>query len=440
MNSDQVKTVLIFAYYWPPASGPGVQRWLKFVKYLPENGWKAIVVTPENGSYPNTDFSLINDIPSSAKIERTKTLEPFRLFNLLTGQNKRGNASSVGMGDIKGSTSLIKKVSAYIRANYFVPDARKGWVRYALKAANQIIKKQKIDLVVTTGPPHSSHLIGLSLKKTYSLPWVADFRDPWTNIYYNKFLPRSQKTKKKDLALENLVLKNANAITVVSKGQKTEFEGRTPVIEVIPNGYDFEDFESLSKKSDENFFRLSYIGNLKVNQNCIILWEALKEISRENALFTKHFKLSFTGNVHEEIIEVLEDLGLSNMLENLPFVEHKEAVQRMLNAQSLLFLIPESANNTQIITGKIFEYLASQTPLLSIGPVNGDAAEILRTCHRYEMIDYSNKDAIKLRLLTLFNDWLKDKKASVISSDEHIVFSRKNLTNKLTKLFEQLSS
>lgn len=438
MKVDSSKTALIFAYYWPPASGPGVQRWLKFVKYLPEKNWNAIVVTPKDGSYPNTDPTLLEDIPEGTQIERTKTLEPFRLFNLLTGQSKRGNTTSVGMGDIKGSTSFVKKISAFVRANFFIPDARKGWGRYAIQKGREVIKNQNIDLIVTTGPPHSAHLIGLALKEEFNIPWVADFRDPWTNIYYNKFLPRTESTIKRDQSLEDRVLKTADAVTVVGKGQREEFQDRAKQIKVIENGYDEEDFAAQDQPYNKDVFRLAYIGNLKVNQNCKTLWTVIQELSKEVEGFKNHFKLSLTGNIHSEISQTLEEYNLEALVEILPFVPHKEAVQRMINAQALLFLIPDSASNKQIITGKIFEYLASQTPLLSIGPTDGDAAEILRICNRTEMIDYLDKEALKAELLRLYQDW-NDKDTPVkVTEEGHEIYSRRNLSYRLAGLFDEV--
>ena len=438
MKAESAKKVLIFAYYWPPASGPGVQRWLKFVKYLSEKDWEAIVITPENGSYPNTDSTLLKDVPESVKVERTKTLEPFRLFNLLTGQAKRGNTTSVGMGDIKGSTSLIKKISAFVRANFFIPDARKGWKRFAINKGRELIASNNIDLIVTTGPPHSAHLIGLALKKEFGVPWIADLRDPWTNIYYNKFLPRTKRTIEKDSALENKVIQTADAITVVGNGQKEEFEDRARRIRVIENGYDEEDFHNKEESKSDNLFRLSYIGNLKTNQNCRTLWEVISELSNEVDEFKKDFRLSFTGNIHSEVSETFKEYMIEELVEILPFVPHDEAVQRMIAAQALLFLIPDSSNNKQIITGKIFEYLASRTPLLSIGPVDGDASEILKTCKRSPMLDYSEKKAIKEELKRLYTMWKQGTKSLRISGDEHQVYSRRNLTFRLANLFEEI--
>lgn len=438
MKAESAKTVLIFAYYWPPASGPGVQRWLKFVKYLPAKGWNSIVVTPENGSYPNTDPTLLRDIPENVRVERTQTLEPFRLFNLLTGQASRGNTTSVGMGDIKGSASMIKKVSAFVRANFFIPDARKGWGKFAIRKGKELIASENIDLIVTTGPPHSAHLIGLSLKKEFNIPWIADLRDPWTNIYYNKFLPRTKRTINKDSALETKVIETADAITVVGNGQKEEFKNRALRIEVIENGFDDEDFINQHTQVSNNFFRLSYIGNLKTNQNCRTLWKVISELKCELDEFKSDFRLSFTGNIHSEVSDTFKEYDIQGLVEILPFVPHDEAIKRMKEAQALLFLIPESENNKQIITGKIFEYLASRTPLISIGPVDGDAAKILNECKRSPMMDYSEKEAIKEELSRLYSLWKREDQSVKISGDEHQFYSRENLTSRLVDLFEEV--
>jgi len=438
------KTLLLFAYYWPPASGPGVQRWLKFVKYLPEKNWNIIVVTPQNGSYPNIDESLLLDVPENVRVIKTSTIEPFRLFNILSGKSNQGNSTSVGMGDIKGEKSFIKTIGAFIRANLFIPDARKGWVRFAEIKGASLIKKHHIDLVITTGPPHSAHLIGQKLKKRFNIPWIADFRDPWTTIYYNKFLPKSESSKKKDKNLENRVLEEADYVIVVSDGLKREFINRTSNIKVIPNGFDSEDFDQLLKNKAlvNEKFTLSYVGNFKVNQNIEYLWKAISELSNSNKDFQSNFNLSFTGNVHEEVLESLIENNILNMVEVFPFVEHSEAIQKMIDADALLFVIPDSEENDKIITGKIFEYLASKTPLLSIGPESGDASSILKECNRSKMIDYSNKEEIKNRLKYLFEQWKYGNKASnsLEISDEHIRFSRSNLTQELTKILHSASN
>ncbi|MBN4052021.1 glycosyltransferase, partial [Cytophagaceae bacterium AH-315-L13] len=307
-NSSQ--KVLIFTYYWPPASGPGVQRFLKFAKYFPENGWEPIVIAPKNGSYPYYDETLLNDIPSNVEIHHTKTLEPFTLYNFLRGA--KGKSVPVAMTGIKDSSSPLQKISKYIRANYFIPDARIGWNKYAIKKANEIISNTEINAIITTGPPQSTHLIGLHLTKIHNLPWIADFRDPWTTVYYNKFLPRTESSKRKDKNLENTILQNADIVTTVSPGIKKEFEDRAKRAEVIYNGFDENDIYS-GELTPTTKFKLAYIGNYKPNQDVEALWQAIKELKEEMSDFDRNFNLSFTGIVDPNIINKINDLGLADL-------------------------------------------------------------------------------------------------------------------------------
>ncbi|MBO6794891.1 MAG: glycosyltransferase family 4 protein [Balneolaceae bacterium] len=432
------KKALIITYYWPPASSPGVQRWLKFVKFLDQLGWETYVITPKSGSYPNTDETLLNDVPESTRVIRTSTMEPFRIFNVLSGNLKRGKVTSVGMGDLKGSPSLIKKLASYIRANWFIPDARKGWGSFAFKAAKKIILKENIDLVITTGPPHSTHLVGHKLSSKLGVPWVVDFRDPWTNIYYNSFLPRTKSTIEKDRKLETLVATSADLITTVSSGLVEEFENRAKKIMLLPNGYDHEDFSDLTPSEKSNKFELAYIGNFKENQNCIALWKALQELIEENKEFGKHLKLSLIGNTHSQVLTSLEEHALLPYCSIEAFVQHHTAVRRMIDASGLLFIIPDTGDNKKIITGKIFEYLASRTPLISLGPIDGDAANILSDCERSPMIDYSDKTQIKARIFSLYTEWANHGSTATIENNLHQKFSRKQLSQELNNELREL--
>jgi glycosyltransferase involved in cell wall biosynthesis len=430
-----MRRVLIFTYYWPPAGGPGVQRFLKFTKYFKEFDWEPIVVTPENGSYPYTDESLLNDIPKGLEVVKTKTFEPFKIYNLLTG--KRGKSVPVGMIGMRDSKSIVKRFSNYIRANYFIPDARKGWVKYAVKAGKAIIENAEIDAIITTGPPHSTHLTGLALQQKYHLPWIADMRDPWTNIYYNRFLPRSKRVIKKDKALENLVVNQADAVTVISAGLKEEFKDRARKIEIIYNGFDAEDMHEYTQHKPVEF-TLSYIGNLKPNQNIPAVWEAIAELASEDKEIQNQFKIQFTGNVDPAIIEQFKALQIERLLEVSPFVPHHEATRLMQKSAALLFIVPQAENNKLIITGKLFEYLASRTPMLSIGPTNGDAARILDDCHREKMMDYDAKDSIKLRLKEMFEQWKNAVSLFKHTDHSHEKYSRRDQTGELATLLNAI--
>ena len=434
-----MKKVLIISYYWPPASGPGVQRWLKFARYLPDYGYQPLVITPKSGSYPNRDDTLLAEVPPSVQVLHTRTVEPFKLFNLLSGQRKRGKASAVGMADIRGSKSWIKKAAAYIRANWFIPDARVGWVPYALMAAEKLLKSEEVVAVITTGPPHSTHLSGLRLKRKYGIKWLADMRDPWTEIYYNAYLPRTAKSQARDQALEDEVLRSADLVLTVSPGLQRAFSNRAARTEVIYNGYDPADFDEMkTTEATDSFFKLSYVGNFKANQNIEALWQAIVSLLERNEAFKKHFRLELTGNISPSVVDTIAKTGLEPYLELKEFAEHRKAVATMLSSSVLLFPIPQADNNRQILTGKIFEYLASGTPMLSIGPLDGDAAHILSRAGRYPMIDYADQELIEKRLGDLFEAWLPEKKLKKVPAKNVEEFSRPALTGRLVELIETL--
>lgn len=420
--------VLIITYYWPPAGGPGVQRFLKFSKHLRSFDWEPIIITPENGAYPYEDPSLMADVGEDLKIIKTKTLEPFEIYNKLQG--KKGKSVPVAMGGIKDSKSIFQKLAKYIRANFFLPDARVGWNRYAYKAAAKVIMQNKIDAIITTGPPHSTHLVGRALKRKFNIPWLADFRDPWTKIYYNKFLPRSKKTQAKDLALETSVLGSADIITTVSQGMAKDLKDRARDIAVILNGFENEDIPDTSpKKTDQ--FTIGYIGNFKPNQNLPSLWEAFKELSSESSEFANKAKLKFTGSIDAFILKDLKKVGLEKQLILQDFVPHHEATRIMSETCLLLLPIPEAKNNQYILTGKIFEYLANKNAILSIGPTDGNAAQILSECKRDKMCHYQDKAQIKAQIKHYFELWMKDQMVYKHRNDAHMIYSRKALTEQL---------
>lgn len=431
-----MKKVLVFTYYWPPASGPGVQRVLKFCKYLSNFGWQPIVVTVKNGSYPAQDESLLQDVPQDIIIYKTKTNEPFTYYNFLRG--KKGKEVGVGMMDVKSKKTLLNHLSLYIRANYFVPDARKGWKPYALKEAEKIINSNTIDAVFTSGPPHSTHLIGLELKEKYNLPWIADFRDPWTEIYYNKDLPRTKKALLKDKNLEVQVLKKADIITTVSSGLKKELSSKGKVV-TIYNGFDEEDFVDSENITQENF-KLTYTGNFKPNQNVNTLWIALHQLIEEEASFKQDLQIQLVGNVDENVLKAIKNNKLSSNTKAVGFVNHKEAINYMKNASMLLFIIPQANNSKLILTGKLFEYLASGTQMLSIGPISGDAAKIIASCNRKEMIEYQDVLSMKKSIKQAYNHWKLNGVCERHTLNDAVkLYSRKGQTKELANLLNKIS-
>jgi glycosyltransferase involved in cell wall biosynthesis len=432
-----MKKVLVITYYWPPASGPGVQRFLKFVKYFSSFGVHSTILTVKNGSYSSVDMSLLEDIPKEVVTYKTKAIEPFAMYNLLRG--KKGKSVEVGMGNIKNTTSLFGKFARYVRSNFFIPDARVGWNSYATKEAIKICKNDDIDTIITTGPPHSTHLIGMYLKKHVDgLKWIADLRDPWTSIYYEKYLKRSEKSAARNQELENEVLTNADHIVVVSQGMKEEFQDRASSISVIPNGFDGADMKEYTSSISKKFV-FAYIGNFKTNQNIATLWHSLSELCREDKYFNEHFVLRLTGVVNQEIREAIEKNDLGRHVEYEDFVKHDIAVSKMMNSNLLYLPIPQAENNQLILTGKIFEYMASHTPILSVGPIDGNAATVLDDCERGNMLDYEDKEAIKSKIKSEYEYWRdhggigrKEK------SENYKKYERKTLTKVYADLISKL--
>lgn len=427
------KKILLFTYYWPPSAGPGVQRWLKFCKFLSQMNYEITVITPENPSASNFDPSLENEIPEAIRVIKTKSFEPFEIYKLLKGNKKKENIGVGGIG-LFDNPSLKQRTFNYIRANYFIPDARKGWNKYAEMAASKLLKTEKFDVLITTGPPQSTHLIGNKLKNRFNLPWIADFRDPWVNVYYNKFFPRTEASIQKDQSLEDLVLKNADTTLVVSPGLKAEFADRAKGIEVIFNGFDAEDLPEASKSKNEKF-TLSYIGNFKPNQNCKMLWKAISNFieSKEEC----HFKLNLIGNVEPSVKNSIAEFGLDEYVHFESYKPHKEATLNMVKSDALLFIVPKTEDNSLILTGKLFEYLASGTPFLSLGPTKGNAAEIIKKSDRGVMYDYDDDEGLEIRIKELYGDWERSTENLKLSRQKVNEYSRQGMTELLSRTLEK---
>lgn len=430
-----MKQILIITYYWPPGSGPGVQRWLKMSGLLPEHGYMPTIVTLRDGSYPNMDQSLIDDVHPDIEVIRTETREPFTIFNKLRG--KKGKDIPTGLIGIKDSKSPVQEFAIWLRANFFIPDARKGWKPFALRAAREVIARKGIDTVITSGPPHSTHFVGKELKRKDGLRWIADFRDPWVNIHYHDIMPMGKRARNSHQKMETDILQSADAVTVVSPGMKREFQDRAKKIDVIFNGYDEADFNRRNTNRESDLFRMSYIGNLKPNQNVPELWKVLSEYLKEDESFRAKFRLQLIGRKDEQIIAQIRGLIPEENIELIDYVAHHEAAQAMQDASLLLFVIPKAENNELILTGKLFEYLASGTHLLSLGPVKGDAAQIIRSSGRGEMMDYGDAEGISKSLRASFESFKESRFQKHELNEAVAAYSRSGQTAILKGIIEE---
>lgn len=429
-----MKRVLIIAYYWPPAGGSGVQRCLKFAKFLPQFDWEPVVYTCENPAAFTWDHSLEDDVPKGLEVHKTRIFEPFELYKKLTGQGKDAKVTDVMVQSDK--ESLVKRMAIWLRGNLYVPDAKVGWVKPSVKYLSKYLAEQPVDMILSSGPPHSVHLIAKKLHRSTNIPWVADFRDPWTNIYSNRFMKRTAFTERRDRRLETSVLAQANAVTVVSPGLAREFGDRAQQLVEIYNGYDPDDIPA-ARQQKNGAFSLCYTGNYKANQDLPELWAAIAELVDEVPEFTDSFELHLVGKVAGNVLQSIESAGIGQLLRLTDSVPHREAVQFMVDSDMLLFPIPHDKTNKLILTGKIFEYLASRSEILGIGPTDGNAARILNEASRAPMLDYSDRAGLKERIRSSFEKW-KTSGALRHDGDAHERFSREGLTGQLAELFNEL--
>ena len=431
MANNSIKKLLIITYYWPPAGGPGVQRWLKFVKYLPDFDVQPIVFVPENPTYPIVDSNLVAEVSDKAIILKTPIFEPYQLASFLS-KNKTKKISS-GIIPNQKKQSFLEKVMLWVRGNLFIPDARVFWVKPSVAYLEKYIRENEIDTIITSGPPHSLHLIGLELKQKMNLKWLADFRDPWTTIGYHKSLRLSQYAAKKHKQLERQVLNTADTIIVTSKTTKAEFQAlTTKPIEVITNGFDVE---KVDKQSLDTKFSLAHIGSFLSERNPKIVWESLVELCTEIPDFKSHLEIKLIGAISQEVLETIEQFGLNLYLNNLGYVSHAEAVAHQRKSQVLLLIEINSEETKSILPGKLFEYMVSERPILAIGPKDSDFAEIINNTNTGVFFEYSEKAKLKQTIQEYYDQFLVGKLQSHAVGLQQ--YSRKNLTQQLVELLRQ---
>lgn len=435
-----MKKVLIITYYWPPSGGAGVQRWLKFAKYLREFGWEPIIYTAENPEYPIIDASFEKDIPKGLTILKQPIWEPYQLYKKLIGQKKEERVVS-GFLQEKGRKSWAQNLSLWLRGNFFIPDARRFWIKPSIKFLNKWLESNKVDAIVSTGPPHSMHLIAEGIHRKTNLPWLADFRDPWTNIDFADDLNMTSYAIKKNARLEKLVVNSASIITVVSEVMQQEFQALTNKrVEVITNGFDPDDFvieDSLI--INDGKFSIVHTGSLNNRRNQPALWQAISELKTVNQEFEKNCIIRLIGKNDVSIKESLKQFNLLDCCELIDYLPHNEVIAQQKSASVLLLSINnygESENGfftpKATLTGKLFEYLASNKPILMIGPTEGQAANVVKYAGG-GVFDFNEVNQIKNGLLKLFNN--RNIKRDSFNINQ---FSRIELTKKLATLLNQL--
>ena len=417
---------MVITYYWPPSGGPGVQRVLKFCKYLPEFGWEPIVLTVKDGEYPNIDISLEKEAEElGIRVIKTNTYEPFTAYKWLT---RKKSLPSYELN--KSNSGFFSILSKWIRINYFIPDARKGWIPYGVKAGKELLNNENIDIIFSSGPPHSLHFIAKKLKEISKIPWVADFRDPWTDLLYYDTHKRGARALNKDAEMEKEILNSADFVITVSNGTKELLNTKVEDLNahVIHNGFDPEDFTDIDipNKNDGNKI-ITYIGSMSESQVSEGFFRAVSDLIHKDG---QNIIIRFIGNLHQRALDLIKEYNLESYTDQLGYFNHCEVIIKLFESDLLLLVIPNTKQSKLIITGKLYEYLKSEKPILAIANLKGDAAKIIDQTRSGSVYQYDDVKGIKTFISQ--NQYQKP-----IHIDQ---FSRRELTNELERIFVNTAS
>ena len=433
-----MKRVLIITYYWPPSGGSGVQRWLKMSKYLPENDWGPVIYTTKNAEYPIVDSSLEKDVAPDLEVIRRPIFEPYDYYKKFLGIKKEETVKMGFIEEKEKKHGWKESISLWIRGNLFIPDARCWWVKPSVRYLKSYLKEHPVDAIISTGPPHSMHLIAMKLKEELGIPWIADFRDPWTEIDYYDDLHLTRWADRKHHRLEREVLEKADkVVTVAPDGAKRLGRLGNRNVRTIYNGFDRDD-DAQTPVSLSDTFTLTYLGVLSKIQNPEQFWQVLGELVKEDEEFSKKLKIKLIGQIDNSVIRSIKEQGLSGYVALSPYVPHDQVSEvHRSSTLLLLFLMPDSEPRTKgLLTGKLFEYMASGRPILCIGPEDGDAAHILKETHAGQTVNFEDKKKMKEVIKDLYQKYLKNGLPSN-ESQEVEKYSRRALTGEYGKLLDK---
>ena len=429
-----MKRVLVITYYWPPVGGSGVQRWVKFAKYLPSEGWQPVIYTPKNPDLASIDESLLEDIPAEAEILKKNICEPYSIYRKLTGSKGQIKVEANPGNGSKGS--FMKKISLWIRGNFFMPDPRCLWIRPSVRFLKKYLKEHPVDVIVSTGPPQSMHLIARKVSLATGIPWVADFRDPWTKIFYFKHLRLSKWAEKKHHRLEQDVLDDATAVVAVSPLVQKDFAQMTETpVHLVTNGYDESDYQE-DIQSDGNF-NVVHTGLLTGEGNPVNLWKALGEKCRKDNEFADRFRLILAGKTDQSVLNSITEAGLDKYLTDHGYVDHSKAVMLQRSASVLILPIREEPETKAILPGKLFEYLAARRPIVGVGTSEGAMATVLQETGAGKIFDWDNEEVIKEYLGTLWDNFRNGKKMVLDADIEK--YSRRMTTKNMVEIFNSIT-
>lgn len=437
-----MKRVLIISYYWPPTGGSGVQRWVKFAKYLPSEGWQPVIYTPENPEQLAVDHTLETEIPAEVEVIKTHITEPYELYKKFLRKSGHSN-EVVEVNPVNAQNkSFLQKAAMWVRGNLFRPDPRCLWISPSVKFLKKYLEEHPVDLIVSTGPPQSMHLIGRRLALETGLPWIADFRDPWTKIFYFKHLSMTRSTERWHKKMEKKVLDDASVVVAVSPLVQQEFQAMTQTpVELITNGFDVcdipsERYQEADGGVDKDFV-ITHTGLFAADGNPTVLWKVLADKCASDEAFARLLKIKLVGKTDKQILESLESAGLSANLIDMGYQPHAEAIEQQRSASLLILPLRKEPEYKAVLPGKLFEYLASWRPVLGIGQPDGAMSMILNSTKTGVVLDWTDEASIS-RFIELC--WQNHLAGRLTVDDADISqFTRENLTRRMAALFDRVA-
>ncbi len=429
-----MKRVLIITYHWPPMGGGGVQRWLKMVKYIRQYGWEPIIFTAKDAEVSLSDPALMSEIPENVETHRVPIWEPFALYKKLLGKGK-GEKIQPGLLAESDKAGWKNELGLWVRGNVFIPDAKMFWIKPSVKYLSDYLKTNNIDAIISSGPPHSTHIIAKKIKLKFNIPWLADFRDPWTFVDYYDQLKISDWADKRHRALEKSVLAEADKTVTVTWNWADDFnKKKIKTVDVVTNGYDPADFEKATGNVPK-WFSITHIGSMNKDRNPDILWPILKDLSDNLDGFSSKLKIRLIGPVDFQIFKSIEENGLNEFLEHTPYKGHNEVVGDLTDSAIQLLPINNTANLLGVVPGKLFEYIGSRRPILCIGTKEGDAAKIIRETKSGVVFDYNEKEELKEYLTSAFSEFKNGTLKS--KSTDYTRFSREVLAGDIAAILDK---